>query len=53
MSCPTVKPVMKCKRHPKIAAIQDAYKGNSFSFCTVEKVDVIRVIKNLSKEKAI
>ena len=33
--------VMKYRRHPSITAIQDAYKRSSFSFSTVEKVDVI------------
>ena len=44
---------MKYRSHPSITAIQDAYEGSSFSFSTVEKVDVIREIKNLSKKKAI
>ena len=44
---------MKYRRHPSITAMQDAYKGNSFSFSTVEKVDAIREIKNLRKKKAI
>ena len=30
--------------------MQDAYKGSSFSFSTVEKVDVIRKTENLSKK---
>ena len=45
--------MMKWRRHPIITAIQDVYKGSSFSFSAVEKVDVIRKIKNLSKNKAI
>ena len=53
MSCPTLKSIMKYRRHPSITAIQDAYKGSSFSFSTVEKLDVIRAIKNLRKKKAI
>ena len=44
---------MKYRRHPSITAIQGVYKQSSFSFSTVEKVDVIREIKNLSKKKAI
>ena len=44
---------MKYRRHSSINAIQDPFKGSSFSFSTVEKVDVIREIKNLSKKKAI
>ena len=43
---------MKYIRHPSITAKQDAYKGSSFYFSTVEKLDVIREIKNLSKKKA-
>ena len=53
MSCPTLKSIMKYRRHPSITAIQDAYKGSPFSFSTVEKIGVIREIKNLSKKKAI
>ena len=53
MSFPTLKSTMKYRRQPSIAAIQYAYKGSSFSFSTVEKVDVIREIKYLSKKKAI
>ena len=53
MSCPTLKSVIKYRRHPSLAAIQNAYKWSSFSFSTVEKVDLIREIKNLSKKKAI
>ena len=53
MSCPTLKSIVKYRRYPSITAIQDAYKGSSFSFSTVERVDVIREIKNLSKKKAI
>ena len=53
MSCPTLKSIMKYRRHPSITVIQDAYKGSSFSFSTVEKVDVIREIKNHNKKKAI
>ena len=53
MSCPTLKSIRKYGRHSCITATQDAYKGSSFSFSTAEKVDVIREIKNLSKEKAI
>ena len=52
MSCPTLKSIMKYIRHPSITAKQDAYKGSSFYFSTVEKLDVIREIKNLSKKKA-
>ena len=52
MSYPTLKSIMEYRRHPSITTIQDAYKG-SFSFSTVEKVDVTREIKNLSKKKAI
>ena len=44
---------MKYRRHPSITAIQNAYKGSSFSFSTVEKVDVTREIQNFSKKKAI
>ena len=44
---------MKYRRHSSINAIQDLFKGSSFSFSTVEKVDVIREIKNLSKKKTI
>ena len=43
---------MKYIRHRSITAKQDAYKGSSFTFSTVEKLDVIRGIKNLSKKKA-
>ena len=43
---------MKYIRHPSITAKQDAYKGSSFYFSTVEKLDVIREIKNLSEKKA-
>ena len=43
---------MKYIRHHSITAKQDAYKGSSFYFSTVEKLDVIREIKNLSKKKA-
>ena len=32
--------IMKWRRHPIITAIQDVYKGSSFSFSAVEKVDV-------------
>ena len=53
MSCPTLKSVMKYRRHPSVTAIQDACKGSSFSFSTVEKVDVIREIKNLGEKKEI
>ena len=53
MSCPTLKSIIKYRRHPSLAAIQNAYKWSSFSFSTVEKVDLIREIKNLSKKKAI
>ena len=52
MSCPTLKSIMKYIRHPSITAKQDAYKGSSFYFSTVEKLDVTRGIKNLSKKKA-
>ena len=52
MSCPTLKSIIKYIRHPSINAKQDAYKGSSFYFSTVEKLDVIRGIKNLSKKKA-
>ena len=52
MSCPTLKSIIKYIRHPSITAKQDAYKGSSFYFSTVEKLDVIREIKNLSKKKA-
>ena len=44
---------MKYRKHPSITAIQDAYKGSSFSFSTIKKVDVIREIKKLSKKKVI
>ena len=43
---------MRYIRHRSITAKQDAYKGSSFTFSTVEKLDVIRGIKNLSKKKA-
>ena len=49
MSCPKLKSIMKYRRHPSIASIQDSYKGSSFSFSTVEKVDFIREMKSLSK----
>ena len=52
MSCPTLKSIMKYIRHHSITAKQDAYKGSSFYFSTVEKLDVTRGIKNLSKKKA-
>ena len=42
---------MKYIRHPSITAKQDAYKGSSFYFSTVEKLDVIREIKNLKIKK--
>ena len=44
---------MKYRKNPSIRATQDAYKGSSFSFVTVERADVIREIKNLNKKKAI
>ena len=45
---------MKYRRHSSITAIQDASKGNSLSFSTVEKnVDVVRETRNLRKKKAI
>ena len=44
---------MKYRRHPSITAIQGVYKRSSFSFSTVEKVGIIREIKNLSKKKVI
>lgn len=53
MSCPTLKSTMKYRRHASITAIQDAQKGSFFSFSNVEKVDVIREIKNLREKKAI
>ena len=53
MPCPTLKSIMKYRRHPSITAIQNAYKRSSFSFSTVEKVDVTREIQNFSKKKAI
>ena len=53
MSCPTLKSTMKYRRHASITAIQDAQKGSFFSFSNVEKVDVIREIKNLNKKKTI
>ena len=53
MSCPTLKSIVKYRRQPSITAIQYTYKGSSFSFSTIQKVDVIREIKNLSKTKAI
>ena len=40
---------MKYWRHHSIIK-EDAYKGSSFSFSTVEKVDVIRKTENLSKK---
>ena len=43
---------MKYIRHRSITAKQDAYKESSFTFSTVEKFDVIRGIKNLSKKNA-
>ena len=52
MSCPTLKSIIKYIRHPSITAKQDAYKVSSFYFSTVEKLDVTRGIKNLSKKKA-
>ena len=45
MSCPTLKSIVKYRRHPGIATIQDVHKGSSFSFSTVEKVVAIREIK--------
>ena len=51
MSCPTLKSVMKYRRHPSITAIQDAFKGSSFSFSTVEKVDVKGKPKTSAKRK--
>ena len=42
---------MKYIRHHSITAKQDAYKGSSFYFSTVEKLDVIREIKNLKIKK--
>ena len=52
MSCLILKSIKKYRRHPSITAIQDAYKGGSFSFSTVEKVDIIRESKHLNKKKA-
>ena len=51
--CPTLKLIMKYRRYPSITAIKYAYKRSSFSFSTVDKVDVIREIKKLNKKKAI
>ena len=51
--CPTLKLIMKYRRYPSIIAIKYAYKRSSFSFSTVDKVDVIREIKKLNKKKAI
>ena len=51
MSCPTFKSIMKYRRHPSIRAMQDVDKESSFSFSTVEKVNVLKEIKNLSKKK--
>ena len=48
MSCSTS--IMKYRRHPS-KAIQDAYDGCSFSLSTVEKVSVIREIKNYSNSE--
>ena len=42
---------MKYRRYPGITAIQDIDKGSSFSFSTVEKVDVIRKKKISTKRK--
>ena len=42
---------MKYIRHHSITAKQDAYKESSFYFSTVEKLDVIREIKNLKIKK--
>ena len=53
VSCPTLKLIMKYSRYPSIIAIKYAYKRSSFSFSTVDKVDVIREIKKLNKKKAI
>ena len=53
MSCPRLKSTMKYRRDTSITATQDAHKGSFFSFSTVEKVDVIRKIKNLNKKKTI
>ena len=53
MSCPTLKSIIKYRRHSSITSLQDAYKGSSFSFSTVEKIDVIREIKHLSRKKVI
>ena len=48
MSCSTS--IMKYRRHPS-KAIQDAYDRSSFSLSTVEKVSVIREIKNYSNSE--
>ena len=53
MFFPTLKLVIKYRRHPSVAAKKVAYKGGSFSFSTTEKVDVISEIKKLNKGKAI
>lgn len=51
MSCPTLKSIMKYRRHPIITAIQDPYKGSSFSFSTAKKVDFIRESKSSAKRR--
>ena len=49
MSWPTLKSIMKYRRHTSITGVQDACKESSFSFSTVEMVDFVREIKKLKK----
>ena len=52
MYWPTLKSIMKYRRHPIITAIQDPYKGrSSFSFSAAEKVDFIRESKSSAKRR--
>ena len=53
MFCPKLKSIMKYRRHPSITAIQDAYKGSSFSFSTVERSMLLWKSKTSTKRKLI
>ena len=53
MSCPTLKSIIKYRRHPIITVIKEAYKGSSFYFSATDKVDAISKIKKIIKRKAI
>ena len=53
MSCPTLKSIIKYRRHPSITVIKETYKGRSFSFSATDKVDAISKIKKIIKRKAI